>query len=226
MLVVIVDIRPTRRRKIQEVAQRIAGNSVSAVAHLGAADATPDVILVHIGLEQEAQRRGEVTDILRAHQERAWILCYRGGQNRVAFECASPNVAVFPVPVDALNPEIEFLRTVEQVLAKWVERETLPAEWFHDTVTGFDPVLEAKLDVLGAALTEGTVSADRIRSLRSLYPTAFCNSRHQITLDESGNLQLDRERLVESVAHLRRVFFEEEVGEFEAQSSAQDGGES
>lgn len=225
MPVVIVDIRPTRRGKILEVAQRIAGDAAHSVPHLDAVDA-PDVILLHIGLEQETRKPGEVTEILRAHQERAWILCYRGGQNRVAFECASPNVAVFPAPVDALEPEIEFLRTVEQVLAKWADRETLPAGWFYDTVTGFDPVLEAKLDVLSAALTEGTVSADRVRPLRSLYPSAFSSSQFQTTFDESGNLQLDRDGLFESVAHLRRVFFHEEVGQLAAKSQgyAEDGG--
>lgn len=226
MPVVIVDIRPTRRKKIKEAAEHITGANVRAVAHLADANVAPDVILLHIGSEQEAQKPREVTEILETYQGRAWILCYRGGQNRVAFECASPNVAIFPAPVHALEPELEFLRTVEQVLANWTARETLPDGWFYDTVTGFNPLLEAKLDVLSAALAAGTVSADRVKPLRSLYATAFSNSQYQITFDESGNLLLDRDCLFESVAHLRRVFFHEEVGQLktDGRRDTEDGG--
>jgi len=218
MLILIVDVRPTRRRKIHEVAKRIAGDAVLPVAHLEAADAAPDVILLHIGPEQEAQKPGEVTEILRRYQERAWVLCYRGGKDRIAFECASPNVAVFPAEVDGLEPGVEFLRTVEQVLIKWPERETLPAKWFYETVTGFDPVLEAKLDVLSVALTEGRVSSVRLGPLRDLYPTAFSRSPYRTAFDESGTLLLDRDHLGESVAHLRQIFFHEEVRQLEVKN--------
>jgi hypothetical protein len=202
MKVAIIDCRDERRLVLERVARLVTAD-VTPLDFLGKADLSPDVLLLHVGADQEAD--DDIEQVLSRFQGGTWVLCYYGGAPVPAAEnCASPNVAVFHASVGSISPSEDFVRTVQKVLARWPERATLAEEWFRETVTGFDPVLEAKLDVLEAILKGEQPAADRLKRLMGSYRKAF---------GESGEVIVDHERPLRSVARIRNIFFHEEPWE-------------
>jgi len=201
MKVAIIDCREQRRSYLKKVAKHVT-DDVTDVAYFRQADVRAEVVMLHVGDDQQAH--DNIEQVLARFRDQSWVVCYYGGAPvAAAKDCSWPNVAVFPASVDSITPGEDFVRTIQEVLARWPERASLTDEWFRETVTGFDSVLEAKLDVLAAVLKDRTPLADRLKRLRRLYRKAF---------DNNGELILNP-NAVQSAARIRNIFFNEEPWE-------------
>jgi hypothetical protein len=201
MKVAIIDCREQRRSHLEAVARYVT-DDVTAVAYLRQADVRAEVVLLHVGDAQ--QPSDNIEQVLARFRDQSWVVCYYGGAPvAAAKDCSWPNVAVFPASVDSITPGEDFVRTVQKVLAKWPERVSLTDEWFRETVTGFDPVLEAKLDVLAEVLKDHAPPADRLRRLRRSYRKAF-DDKEELILNANA---------VQSTLRIRKIFFHEGLWE-------------
>jgi len=204
-MVLVIDCREERGKKLEECVRACGHKAVTYGLGMDVpGELRPELLLLHIGDAQVdqgddiAQTIGRFGDCL--------ILCYRGGiASWPAENCPMVNVALFPPLVPMDEPGEDLLRTVRQVLAQWAQREHLGREWFRSIVTGFDPVLEAKLEVLIAALKGAKLPEERLMLIRSKCPRAFT---------EDGRLACDG--TPQSVARLRKIFFNEDPWEHSA----------
>jgi hypothetical protein len=205
MRVSVIDFRDQRRGWLARALSG-DGHEVTSLAFVGTNNApASDLVLLHVGDDQDEVEMdgGGIGHLLNIYGHAGVVvLCYYGGSPvEVAKQCKFTNVAIYPTPVDSVNPDSDFLRTVRAVLAKLPDREALPADWFRSTVTGFDQLLEAKLEVLVAALKGEGPPQNRLDLLRNKFPDAFLNGR------------LGCDRTPASVARLRKILFNEEPWE-------------
>lgn len=201
MKVAIIDFREDRGERLKKLVE-LTGADVSAVvtgADLEEAAPPPDLLLLHVGPEQEGV--GSIQEDLDRFRPHSWILCYSGTQPvSAATACKATTVSVFPASVAMNDPGQDFTRTVQKVLTLLPQQATLQEDWFRSAVTGFDVVLEAKLDVLLSALKGDQPPPDRLAKIRKICPAAF---------DDKGELRVDARNRLDSVARLRRLFFHE-----------------
>jgi hypothetical protein len=206
MPVCIIDFRDERRNWLSMELQA-RGHAVTQVACVGGDHApNADLVLLHVGGDQEELETGfgsSIERLLNSYQDVGCVvLCFFGGSPAdVARRCAFPNVAVYPAAVDSYNPDTDFLRTVMAVLGNLAHREALPPDWFRSLVNGFDPILEARLEVLVAVLKGADVPEGRLNLLRSKCPGAFSEGR--LVCDGTPK----------SVDRLRKILFNEDPWE-------------
>jgi hypothetical protein len=202
--IIIIDMQEGRRAQLDSLAKAVTQDVVSVEAYgdIAAGGAVPDLVLLHVGDNQATAMGDDIASILETFLNESWVLCYTGGiPVQAAKLCPSPNVAVFAATVDPDHPEDDFLRTVQHVLSALQQRGSLPENWLRLTVAEFDPILEAKLDLLAAILQTGEPpAAKRVAALRERYPKAF---------REGGDLVVDRDHSIQTVARLRKILFQE-----------------
>lgn len=202
MRITIIDARDVRREHLAKLARQVTKdvNPVPFGTKISQDIPSPDLVLLHVGVYQE-DNGDVIADLLDRFQPHSWILCYYGGEPvEAATRCTSLAVAVFPAPVDQDDPGPDLARTIHKVLSMLPERSSLPEGSFRSVVTGFDILLEAKLDVLTSVLCNITPLADHLAELRKIYPQAF---------GDEGELLVPQEDLLQSVADLRKLFFNE-----------------
>ena len=203
MLVTIIDARDARRERLAEELALAGVNHVQSLhdgTHWPPGAAHPDLLLLHVGSYQEDEG-DSIATLLEQFRQHSWILCYYGGDVvEAAAGCDAAQVAVFPSAVEAEDPGQDLVRTVQKVLSLLPERSSLPEDCFRSAVTGFDVLLEAKLDVLTSALTGEAPLPDHLTELGKIYPGAY---------DDKGQLLVPPGNRLEGVAHLRKMFFHE-----------------
>jgi len=198
--IAIIDLRDSRRERLAESATgRATVHPVRVGSVLSETTSRPDLVLLHVGRDQEAA--GDSIHRLLERFHDSLTLCYSGGfPVEAATSNKSPSVAVFPAFVEMDDVGVDFVRTVNKVLDLFPQRASLEDGWFRSAVKGFDAILEAKLDVLSSILQREEPAASRKRLLRKHYPSAF---------GTDGNLLVHNESFIESVGQIRRVLFHE-----------------
>ena len=176
------------------------GVHATAVETLGNGTLDADIVLLHVGDEQE-EYGDSIAALLDRFQNSAWVVCYYGGSPvTAARRCASPNVALFNASVGSETPSDAFERVVKKVLAALPQRSLLPKEWLREHVADFDPLLEAKLCLLDAVLRETALPLDDVKRIRT-------NRAYDDAFDGDAKLIFTRGR--NDAASLRQILFHE-----------------
>jgi hypothetical protein len=173
MRVMIIDCQDTRRDLI-ETWLRSEGHEAISYAHRDDIDMSaqsPDILLLHIGVNQEGQygperRRDAVKDILAELSATVWTIGYSGGA--IAEAAMHGDYSKYA----RYRPQVagdEFPRNMRNVIFKSLEgiasSRQLDEQSFKSLVTGFDLILEYKLESLVSVLRDGTIDDDVIQEL-------------------------------------------------------------
>lgn len=205
MLVAIVDCDDQRRPKLVRLVASTGNSAVPAptrnALNVGQnLELLPDLLLLHVGESQ--QDAGDNIKNVLAEFSSALVLCYTGGTAVTAARVRTdPNVALFPGVVPMGQVDGDFERVIHKVVSLWPQREELPPDWFRSAVTGFDPILEAKLEILCSLLRGKEPPSELVNKFKPKYPTAFLND----SLCQQGQ--------PEALASLRKVLFNENFAE-------------
>lgn len=195
----IIDSKKHRGQRLKEIAEQ-CGFQATAVETLGNEALDADIILLHVGDEQE-EYGDVIAELLDKFQSTAWVVCYYGGSPVTAASvCTSPTVALFKASVGSESPSDAFERVVKKVLAALTQRSSLPKEWLREHVAGFDALLEAKLCLLDAVLRETALPLDDVKRIRT-------NGAYGDAFDGDAKLIFTQGR--DDAARLRQILFHE-----------------
>jgi hypothetical protein len=193
MAIAVIDWRPKRRLAMRTwLAQQ--SHEVFDVAKQSAFRNQPDVglLLLHIG-ESQVDEGDNLADIVAEFCTRSWIVCYSGDPESIREFALGlvEGVAVFPKPVSADVFDDDFKKVLAKVLCKLPSRESIPQNWLRETVNGFNPELERRLEVLISVLSCKQPSSESLKATGVAIPAG----------------ELDLSNLRRSAGSLRKVFF-------------------
>jgi hypothetical protein len=154
MSIAVIDYRHTRRDALDEwlSAKGYDVSPAPARTELHQNPMSVDLLLLHIGEAQE-EEGDDIAAIVEEFRNRSWIVCYSGDPARILKfgQVFGDDIGIFPVPVYALDED--FKSVLASVLRELPSRGSMPSSWLKNTVNGFNPDLERRLEVLTTVLS-------------------------------------------------------------------------
>jgi hypothetical protein len=209
MRVAIIDFRKTRREAIVEWLSE-AGHEPIGTEHFEEGDArmvsNPELVLLHVGVEQN---RNEVNSAIERFGGSVWTIGYTGSASVAAVAPQHTRYQQFPPDVPGDSFPVEFRNTVAQVLMDMGPVPHLSTERFKEIVSGFSPLLEAKLSALISKITDGAITNMDLDRLEREMPDTFASNRELFEPSGQRKAQLKESRVerVRDARELRGLFW-------------------
>jgi len=178
MKVMIIDCQEKRRSLIEKWLGQ-EGHEAIAYSHVGdhSEDSQmPDILLLHIGVNQEApysqeNRTERVAEILERFCTKVWTMGYSGGAiAEAAMRIDYPKYARYRPQVPGDDFPIGMRNVTSKILVESDNSRQMDQQTFKAIVTGFDQIREYQLQSLATVLKNGTIEDDLLQELINSLP--------------------------------------------------------
>jgi hypothetical protein len=143
---------------------------------------------LHVG-ESQGDEGDDLQAIVTEFSADSWVVGYSGTHRAIKEfqQIQAAGFAVFPEPVADFDDD--FKRVVARVLRDLPSRRLLPPNSLKEAVTGFDPVLERRLEVLVSVLKCQTPTVKDLEATGVIVPAEMID-----LANPSGSSELLRKK--------------------------------
>jgi len=190
MNIVVIDCKGARRELIASWL-RPMGHHVKPVPSWSALDAgslSSDLLLLHVGATQ-GDNGNDLGVLLAKFEPTPWTIGYSGGAVPQAVEnFSSSRFSIFPPKVAGDNFPLGMKNVISRVLEGVSGGGRFGVQEFKSIVTGFNPLLEIKLQTLLAVLRKDIVPATVLQILQKAHPEVVDLEREQLRLTSEDSV--------------------------------------